>query len=100
MELKTGFYYNPNESGIVYEILKNNDATWVQEEPDIKLLVDTWELINIKGNQLIYKTNGNLVPLEDFNTNNLISLNFKTHKMTGNMGLKLIVSEWYKTPRM
>ena len=91
--LTVGFYYNPNESGIVYEVLQNTDNTWIQEEPDTKLLVDTWELINIKGDQLIYKTEGNLVPLKDFKNNDLKELKFKTKKITGNMGLNLIVSE-------
>lgn len=39
----------------------------------------------------IYKTNGDLIPLQDFDSSGLKLINTKAHKLLGNMGLKLVL---------
>lgn len=91
MQKLTGFFYNPNEPEYVYEIKQNTDTNWLQEEPYVKYLVDTWELIKTDKNKSIYKTQGLLLPLQNFETSNLQPLNIKSNKLIGRMGLNLIM---------
>ena len=92
-EFETGFYYKKYESDIIYEIKKNTDKTWLKEEPEVKYLVDTWELVSKVGQQAKYETYGNLIPLKDFDITNLVPITYKSREYIGKMGLILIVSE-------
>lgn len=97
MQKLTGFFYNSNEPEYIYEIKQNTDANWLQEEPYVKYLVDTWELVKTDKNKSIYKTQGVLVPLQNFDTSTLRQLSLNSNKLLDKMGLKLIiVSEWHK----
>lgn len=91
MQESTGFFYDPNEPGYIYEIRQNTDTGWLQEEPNVKYLVDTWELIDIYEKQSIYRTHWTLIPLQDFDTSNLERLNPKSHKLLDKIGYKLII---------
>lgn len=91
MQKLSGFFYNPNEPEYIYEIKENTDIHWLREEPNTKYLVDTWELVKTDKNKSIYKTLGNLIVLQDFDTSNLQQLNLKSNKLLDKMGLKLII---------
>ena len=91
MQELTGFFYKPNEPQRIYEVKQNTEASWLKEEPDIKYLVDTWELVKTTKKENIYKTNGDLIPLQDFDSSGLKLINTKAHKLLGNMGLKLVL---------
>lgn len=91
MQKLTGFFYNPNEPEYIYEIKQNTDANWLQEEPNVKYLVDTWEFVKTNKNKSIYKTHGLLVPLQNFDTSNLQRLSLNSNKLLDKMGLNLII---------
>ena len=40
-----GFYRAVTDEvpNIIYEVIKNTDETWLKEEPDAKLIIDTWD---------------------------------------------------------
>ena len=89
-EFKPGIYFN-GDPEYIYEIIQNTDINWLHEDPDAKYLVDTWELIKTDKNKSIYKTQGSLVPLQNFDTSNIRQLSLNSSKLIDKMGLKLII---------
>ena len=59
---KKGFYWNPNNKKIIFEVYQNTLKSWLEERPQDDLIVDIWEYDYKDDNgNLIYGTDA--VPL-------------------------------------
>ena len=43
-----GFYIDKGNNKLLYEVLENKDVTWLEDDPDAKLVFDTWEFVYIE----------------------------------------------------
>lgn len=58
---KVGFYTdNPKKRETIFEVIKNTDKVWLKEEPECKLLIDTWSYDYTDDNNKIYRCDGTL----------------------------------------
>lgn len=59
---ETGFYTIPHlvdtEDEQIFEVIKNSDEEWVKENPDAKLIIDTWYFDYMDGNTKVFQTDG------------------------------------------
>lgn len=64
---ETGYYTTSlKNKKIIYEVIKNTDEVWLKEEPDEKLLIDTWTYVYDDNNdRKVYECmGGNLVSVK------------------------------------
>lgn len=87
---KTGFYtipeYVDTENEQIFEVIENTDKKWVRENPDAKLLVDTWYFDYKDGETKIFQTEGILQVLYLDLSNIDVEKTNRRFEVFGNMG--------------
>ena len=87
-----GFYVaeDDEERLYLYEVLKNTDEEWLEEEPDAILLVDEWIYVYTDyDDRKVYESNGTLQCIDLVDSFNVIRLKDK-FKMFGESGQYLV----------
>lgn len=87
---ETGFYtiseYVDTENEQIFEVIKNTDEEWVKENPDAKLLVDTWYFDYKDGETKIFQADGTLQVLYLDLSNIDVEKTNRRFEVFGNMG--------------
>ena len=87
---ETGFHtiseYVGTENEQIFEVIKNTDEEWVKEDPDAKLLVDTWYFDYKDGETKIFQADGILQVLYLDLSNIDVEKTNRRFEVFGNMG--------------
>ena len=57
--------YMDSDGEVIYQVMPNTDKIWLEEEPEVKVVVDTFYLAYIRRGLKTYTSNGNCQRIQD-----------------------------------